>query len=185
VSRTIVARWEDWTAEGREHLVLEEAPASVTAESVIVGSANGVIFGARYRIVCDGKWRVRRLEVSLVGGREGLQLVSDGTGRWTSRSDTPRPDLANAIDVDLSATPFTNTLPIRRLDLASGRSETIRVVYVELPGLAVTAARQRYTCLEPGRRYRFESLDADFTREIDVDANGLVVTYPGLFRRLR
>jgi hypothetical protein len=27
-------------------------------------------------------------------------------------------------------------------------------------------------------------LDSDFTREIEVDDNGLVVTYPGLFRRV-
>ena len=48
----------------------------------------------------------------------------------------------------------------------------------------VTTDRQRYTCLEPDRRYRYESLDRDFTREIEVDDDGLVVTYPGLFRRV-
>jgi hypothetical protein len=26
-------------------------------------------------------------------------------------------------------------------------------------------------------------VDSDFTREIEVDQDGLVVTYPGLFRR--
>jgi hypothetical protein len=53
-----------------------------------------------------------------------------------------------------------------------------------LPGLAVATDRQRYTCLEPNRRYRYESLDSDFTRDIEVDEDGLVVTYPGLFRRV-
>ena len=43
---------------------------------------------------------------------------------------------------------------------------------------------QRYTCLAPLKRYRYESIDSDFTREIEVDSRGLVVTYPGLFRRL-
>ena len=46
-------------------------------------------------------------------------------------------------------------------------------------------ARQRYTKLDPaGRRYRYESVDSDFTRDIEVDEHALVVTYPGLFRRL-
>jgi uncharacterized protein len=58
------------------------------------------------------------------------------------------------------------------------------VVYVLLPELTLTTDPQRYTCLERGRRYRYESLDSDFVREIDVDADGLVVTYPGLFRRV-
>ena len=58
------------------------------------------------------------------------------------------------------------------------------MVYISLPEFTVTTDPQRYTCLEPGRRYRYESLDSDFVREIEVDAQGLVVTYPGLFRRV-
>jgi hypothetical protein len=58
-------------------------------------------------------------------------------------------------------------------------------VYVLLPELTVTLERQRYTCLEPGRRYRFESLESGFTRDIEVDGAGLVTTYPDLFHRAR
>ena len=94
------------------------------------------------------------------------------------------PGLDGAIDVDISATPFTNTLPIRRLQLAPGDSAEIRTAYIHLPDLEIVRDPQRYTCLEPLRRYRYESLDSDFVREIEVDADGLVVTYPGLFKRL-
>jgi hypothetical protein len=38
--------------------------------------------------------------------------------------------------------------------------------------------------VEPGRRYRYEAVDGSFARELEVDARGLVVTYPGLFRRV-
>jgi hypothetical protein len=185
VSRTLEARWEPWTGEGLEHLTLREAPDAVSAESVILGPPEEGRFAARYRILCDGGWRVRRVDVSLLGQDRGLDLSSDGVGLWTDPSGAPRPDLSGAIDVDLSATPFTNTLPIRRLGLGRGQSETIRVVYVRLPELAVSVDRQRYTCLEPGRRYRYESVDSDFARDIEVDDDGLVVTYPGLFRRVR
>ena len=58
-------------------------------------------------------------------------------------------------------------------------------VYVQFPGLDITTDRQRYTGLEPRRLYRYESLDSDFSREITVDDEALIVTYPGLFRRLR
>ena len=94
------------------------------------------------------------------------------------------PQLGGAIDIDISITPFTNTLPIRRLNLRTGQSEEILAVYIQVPGLSITTDRQRYTCLETGRRYRYESLDSDFTREIEIDVNGLVVIYPGLFRRV-
>ena len=86
--------------------------------------------------------------------------------------------------MDLSASPITNTLPIRRLNLAKGSAAEIRVAYVHFPDLAIVCDPQRYTCVQPMRRYRYESLDSDFVREIDVDRNGLIVSYPGLFRRL-
>jgi uncharacterized protein len=184
VNRAVVARWRDWSGEGLEHLVLREGPDGIRAEAMVLGVADDGIFAARYRVHCDAGWRTRRLEVSLAGDAREVDLSGDGAGRWTDRSGAPLPDLAGAIDVDLTATPFTNTLPIRRLDLRSGETEVIVVVYVEVPALTVTTSRQRYTCLEPGRRYRFESLESGFTREIEVDDGGLVRTYPDLFRRV-
>ena len=184
MNRTVAARWQDWSGEGLEHLVLRESADGVIAESVLLSPAGAEALAATYRILCDEQWRVRRVQVSLVGEDRSLELSSDGAGNWNDRSGTPLPEFAGAIDVDLTATPFTNTLPIRRLGLRSGQSETVRVVYVRFPDLTVTIERQRYTCLEPGRRYRFESVGSDFIREIDVDDDGLVLTYPGLFRRV-
>lgn len=183
MSRTVVARWKDWSGEGLEHLVLQERADAITVESVVLTPPEDGAVVARYRIVCDPGWRVLRLEAGLDGESPRVELSSDGAGRWADHAGSPRPDLDGAIDVDLSATPFTNTLPIRRLDLEAGQSETIRVVYVRFPELEVEINRQRYTCIEPRRRYRYESVDSDFTREIEVDQDGLVVTYPGLFRR--
>ncbi len=89
--------------------------------------------------------------------------------------------------MDISTTPFTNTLPIRRLDLDPGESQEIRVAYVDVPGMAVRPERQRYACLERhtgGGVYRYESLDGNrFTADLTVDADGLVLDYPGLFLR--
>jgi hypothetical protein len=122
--------------------------------------------------------------VRVIGVDTAIDLMSDGAGRWRDAGGLALPELDGAIDVDLSVTPFTNTLPIRRLDLTEGQHADIRAVYLRLPDLSLTIDRQRYTCLKRGRQYRYESLDSDFTRDIDVDAGGLVVTYPGLFRRV-
>jgi hypothetical protein len=184
MSRIVIARWQDWPGEGLEHLVLREAPEGVHVEAMVLGVADGQAFAARYRFLCDGEWRTRRLQVTVAGRDGGVELSSDTAGHWTDRSGAPLPGLAGAIDVDLTATPFTNTLPIRRLRLPRDQSETVLVVYVRVPDLTVTTEQQRYTCLEPGRRYRFESVGSDFTREIEVDDDGLVVIYPGLFRRV-
>lgn len=181
MARTIVARWRGWSGDGIEHLVLDERPDGFAVDSVVVADV-----GLRYRLSCDARWRVRTAQIERVGDGRVVSLASDGNGAWTIGGDgTALPSVHGAIDIDIAATPFTNTLPIRRLALGAGESAEIVVAYVSVPELRVTAERQRYTCLEPGRLYRFESLDGDFTRDIEVDADGLVVTYPGLFRRVR
>jgi hypothetical protein len=64
------------------------------------------------------------------------------------------------------------------------------MVYFRVPQMQVEAVQQRYTCLEvtaSGGRYRYESLVdgvSRFTAELAVDQDGLVLDYPGLFRRV-
>jgi hypothetical protein len=184
MSNTIVARWQDWDAKGIEHLVLREGTREIVVESVVVGSANDSVFAIRYRVRCDKSWRVRSAEVAMVDDNHKIEIAGDGKGNWSDPSGKALPKLAGAIDIDLSASPFTNTLPIRRLKLRAGQSAEIVTVYILVPALTMTTDPQRYTCLEPLKRYRYESIDSDFTRDIEVDRRGLVVTYPGLFRRL-
>ncbi len=183
MSEKIIVRWHDWSGKGIEHLVLHEGSDETIAEAAILGTTGDEVFAARYWILCDKSWRVRKAEIAQIGSGHTLEIASDGTGNWVDGSAAPLPQLAGAIDIDISITPFTNTLPIRRLGMQDGQSEDILAVYVQLPGLTVTTDRQRYTCLEPNR-YRYDSLDSDFTREIEVDGHGLIVTYPGLFRRV-
>jgi hypothetical protein len=177
-----VAHWQPWEGPGVEHLFLQLGADGAIAEGMVLGVADGVEFAARYRIVCDAQWRTRRIEVEMEADDRRLALASDGEGTWTDVEEV-LPALQGALDVDITATPFTNTLPVRRLGLAVGGSQELVVVYVSLPGFAVTTDRQRYTRIGP-QAYRFESPANDFVREIEVDGDGLVVSYPGLFRRV-
>jgi uncharacterized protein len=98
--------------------------------------------------------------------------------------------LQGCLDVDISVTPFTNTLPIRRLALQPSSTATLSMAYIEIPQMHVKVTEQRYTCLEvtpSGGKYRFESLEhgvASFSADLPVDQEGLVLDYPGLFRRV-
>jgi len=183
MTNLIVARWRDWDSKSLEHLALQEGADQIVADSAIITLTADQAFAARYHIVCDHEWRLKKAQIAQIGG-DAIQLASDGVGNWVDGSATPMPQLRGAIDIDISITPFTNTLPIRRLNLRVGERAEISVVYLQLPGMKVTTDRQRYTCLEAGESYRYESVDSDFTRDIEVDEHGLVVTYPGLFRRV-
>jgi hypothetical protein len=132
-----------------------------------------------YVVLLDTGWVFRTLDVGIRDGR-GLQLRRHPSGSWFA-DDEPRPDLAGVVDIDLAFSPFTNTLPIRRLNLPIGSSAKIVTAYVEVPSLQVTPDPQRYTRLATGE-YLYESLDTDFSRRITVDSDGFVLDYPGLFR---
>ena len=176
------AHWQNWDGDAVETLTLRETEEAILAEGTIT-SRGKQIYIARYEIVCDITWRTKKCEIEIKQKREKLELESDGFGRWSNKSG-PLLELKGAIDIDISATPFTNMLPIRRLKLAKNQSEEISVVYVSVPELKVSLERQRYTCLIPGRLYRFEQFDIGFSREIETGENGLVRVYPGLFKRL-
>ena len=184
VNKERIVRWRDWEGEGIEHLVLTEKPSLIVAEGTVLGGSGEGRFAVHYRMECDPSWTLRAAEVSLAGDDRKIVLTSDGRGRWRDRTANALSNLDGAIDIDLSISPFTNTLPIRRLNLSIGQSERILAVYVRLPEFSVTTDPQRYTCLRPLSRYRYESLDSYFVRDIEVDEDGLVVTYPGLFKRL-
>ena len=173
----IEARWRSLADGGLQRVTLATRDNGWHAVGEVRGDHS-----LTFDLVCDGEWRARTLSVTLVLG-ENLHLQDDGRGGWQSDGKA-LPHLDGCIDVDLVATPFTNTLPIRRLELAQGAREEIRVAYIEIPDLSVHAAPQAYTCLEVARRYLYESLDYPFTAELNVDPDGIVCDYPGLFERL-
>jgi len=155
----------------------------ISASGVVIGATDRGSFGLAYRLLIDARWRLRTAKlVTAAGGR--LALQADGRGRWTDGDGNSLPELDGCVDLDIEATPFTNTLPIRRLGLRAGERAEISVAYVAVPELDLSIARQRYSRLGKADAYRFESLESGFTAELAVDTQGLVLDYPGLFRRL-
>ena len=66
--------------------------------------------------------------------------------------------------------------------MGHGESQEISVLYFDLEAGKVDLRKQRYTRLSE-RQYRFETVPAGFCATIDVDENGFVLEYPGLFSR--
>ncbi|GKZ14912.1 putative glycolipid-binding domain-containing protein [Haladaptatus sp. T7] len=181
--------WEPVGAVGTEHLTVE-FEEELSADGTVVGTAENegtaAPFRVRYRVACDETRTVRRVEIDPLGVGGGIKLEHDGDGNWTENG-VPAANLAGCRDVDISVTPFTNTVPIRRHDLASGETARISVVYLDVPAMTTTAVEQRYTCLEPldsdGGVFRYESLESGFTADLPVDSDGVVLNYPSVFRR--
>ncbi len=179
--------WSAWEEPGLGHLRLAVHDDGIVADGVVIGATEGRPFRVFYEVRCDTDWRVRALRVGAPGEPPGVDLLADGEGNWRRPDGHAVLKLRGCIDADISVTPFTNTLPIRRLDLALEESAELCVAYVEGIELQSWSEPQRYTCLEKSDRgglYRFLSLDGGFTADLPVDADGLVLDYPGLFRRV-
>jgi len=179
--------WEWLDRPGLEHLALAVDPAGIAARGLVLVQFGTDLLRVRYEVELGGDWVFRhaRLIVERDGASKRLALARSADGVWTVDGQA-RPDLAAATDIDIMATPFTNTLPIRRLRLDPDRPETIAVAYIRLPELTVEPAAQEYCRLGgdgPERRYRYRSLASGFTAELTVDGDGLVLEYPGIWRR--
>jgi hypothetical protein len=172
-----------------EHCVYNNAGEGFTLEGVVAGTRDG-IYGGYYFVRTDSAFRTREVRVRYLDGPE-LRVEADGEGNWLDvLRSRPLPDLNGCIDVDIGITPATNTLPIKRLMLQIGASKDITVAYVPLldqidGDFLPRRAEQRYTCLTPDRRYRYEGLFRSFTAELEIDETGLVLNYPDTFRRVK
>ncbi|HYI13486.1 MAG TPA: putative glycolipid-binding domain-containing protein [Thermoanaerobaculia bacterium] len=169
--------WSSIEDEGFEHLRLLQEGNRIIADGVVVRRDEESAYRAAYRIECDETWRIHRVEVTTADGAQ-LELQSDGDGHWHDR-----PDLDGCHDVDIEASPFTNTLAIRRLALAPGASQEIAVVFVTPGDDGAQRMMQRYTRISEDR-YLYESMESDFKAELPVDGDGLLLEYPNWFRRV-
>ena len=137
-----------------------------------------------FRVDLDAGWGTRAVEVWSVSrsGERRLRLTADVGGRWW-RNGTRAPDLDGCIDVDVAATPLTNTFPINRLaGLAVGASATSPVAWVDVPELSATRVDQTYQRLAD-RLWRYSD-QRHGAFELSVDDDGLVVDYTGFASRV-
>ncbi|WP_278312457.1 putative glycolipid-binding domain-containing protein [Lolliginicoccus levis] len=166
--------WTGLEEPSHESCRIESNPHGVTAVSDIKGGVGA----CSYRLQMTAAWEFIDLVIRANGRELELRLTERG---WEVNGED-RPDLQAAREVDISVSPLSNTLPIRRLDLAVGESAEITTAYIRLPELDVATDPQRYTRTGTNE-YLYESLDSDFRRFITVDGEGLVIEYPGLFIR--
>jgi len=98
---------------------------------MLIGVAEGRPFRVAYEVRCDIGWRVRVVRVGAPDSElPAVDQLSDG-GNWTMYDGRLVPELEGCMDVDISVTPFTNTLPIQKLGLAPTESPEVSVAYVE------------------------------------------------------
>lgn len=168
---------------------MERLELSIGSDAVLVRSTVICLEGGGCRLdhywQLGGDWSTRSVRIVRwdAEGQARLRLERSGGG-W--RVDgVPRPDLDGALEPDLSATPFCNTLAIRRLPRQPGACLTLDAAFIDATTLAVTRSAQRYERLGPHRvRYRDLGVAQGFEAELQLDERDLVLRYEHLFERV-
>lgn len=173
LDRTI--RWRGLDPQTLEHCHV----ISTERDTRIRGAIVTPDYGLFYRIKLDDTERVRTVRLERTDGAV-LELFSDGLGNWSDDRAEPLAGLQGCMDVDIWPTPLTNSLPLWRCSWERGQPQRFAMAWIDADEMTVHRQEQLYTQLHP-THFRFQS--ADFERVLEVDADRLVVTYPGLFER--
>jgi hypothetical protein len=187
---------EEWLTEAAEVNLGEDG---LSATGLQLG-AEPAPFRVDYRLDAPERYVTRELELTATsdGWSRHLVLTHDGSGTWRAdvddqgdvpggRWDGQLPDLSEARDIDIENSPLTNTMPILRHGFQAGGSENFVMAFVTMPTLRVVASPQRYEhvrAVDGGAVVRYLSRDGDFTAELELDSDGLLVFYPRLAHRV-
>jgi uncharacterized protein len=134
-----------------------------------------------YRITCDSAWRTLSGRVIGWVGNETVEIevAVDAARRWRLNG-TEYPTVAGCLDLDLSFSPSTNLLPIRRLDLAIGEEGEAQAAWLRFPDFTLEPLAQRYRRLDAAT-YHYESAGGAFVTELQVNGAGFVARYADLW----
>src|SRR5882757_1444910 len=187
---------EEWLTGAAE---VELGDVGLSATGMQLG-AEPAPFRVDYRLEAPDRWVTKELELTATAEAWSRRLLlrHDASGGWraevSDEGDVPDgpwdgelPDLSEARDIDIENSPLTNTMPILREGFRAGGSGDFVMAFVRTPSLRVEASPQRYEHVrttENGSVVRYISRDGDFTADLELDPDGLLVNYPRLARRV-
>ena len=175
--------WQGTAFPSLEYFKLEDKNGNHIATSRIIGRYNDSIYTADYHITIDKDWNT--LDFLIESEINTVKHTLKGKkvqNEWEINNSTD-PDFKDFTFIDISLTPFTNTLPINNLKLHKGGSQEIKVIYIDVLNNSVKPVSQHYTRTAYDI-YHYDNILTDFKADIVVDKDGLVVNYPGLFEKI-
>jgi hypothetical protein len=160
----------------------------IEADELVAGPRKP--YALRMNLDLDPAWRTRSAWAQVIGPRAWTSLIIERVddARWAVNGRR-RSRLDGCVEIDIAASPLTNTMAIRHLGLAVGEEGTLRVAWIDVPSLRVTAEEQGYRRIGPVEdspgleAYEFWPVGGRSYR-LTVDEDGLVVDYEDLAARM-
>lgn len=180
-----VMLWRRLDAPGHDACRLERTPDGWQLRGAAVFRHEGTPTYLHYRVDCDLAWQTRTGEVEgWVGGRPvAVRVERRADGVWWLNGSAV-PGLPDCVDLDFGFTPATNLLQLRRVALTPGQDADVPVAWLDVPGAVLRRLEQRYqlrAATADGATYAYEAPRFGYRAELQVDAVGFALEYPGLW----
>ena len=170
--------WRGIDKPGHDYCRLVESATGARLSGLTLRSHEQIPAYIGYDVECDVAWHTLRCTVKASVGDEHLDLDIRRRGKHWMMNGMEVKEIEGAADIDLSFTPATNLLPIRRLGLEVGETATVVAALLRFPDFTLEPLDQRYTRLDEFT-YHYESGNGAFRADLKVDRAGLVLDYPG------
>lgn len=180
-----VVLWKGIEYDSHEFAEIVLDKKGLQIQSTIIGSFGKKKYKVAYQVRADRYWNTRFVEITSTINQSQTENVIEvnRNGEWIVNGRHEK-NYSGCIDIDISLTPFTNTLPIRRLALHAKEKKVIDVVLIDVLENNIRRVQQQYSRLS-SLRYKFENVPNDFEAELKINKSGLVQSYPSLFELIR
>jgi hypothetical protein len=190
--KQIMMTWQGVTSPRLEavRLLVSDGRLRASGRVVAAGSATAEAYSASFEFsvartgdVGKGLLRTTTADeerhISVGRTEDGVWLIDHGEG-------SARNEFEGAADVDVAGMVTFTALPIRRLGLHRKAGEyELPVLYVSMPDLAVRLVHQTYRTVSISDEGAVINYTVpDFSTDLTVDREGMVIDYPGIAKRV-
>lgn len=190
--KQIMMTWQGVTSPRLEavRLLVSDGRLRASGRVVAAGSATAEAYSASFEFsvartgdVGKGLLRTTTADeerhISVGRTEDGVWLIDHG-------EDSARNEFEGAADVDVAGMVTFTALPIRRLGLHRKAGEyELPVLYVSMPDLAVRLVHQTYRTVSISDEGAVINYTVpDFSTDLTVDREGMVIDYPGIAKRV-
>lgn len=175
--------WKNSTINTTEFVSIEKEEMT-TVKGYITGEGFGKPWLVRYTLTLNPRWEAQTVFIEVMSEQNyTIELYKNDLQQWLNEKGEHLEAFDGCVDVDISFTPFTNSLPINRLQLTKGEGQNISVVWVDIKNGDVKRVKQRY--LNKGSKiYKYENEHSGYISELIVDDEGYVIDYPGIWQKI-
>lgn len=169
--------WRRTDQPGYDYCLLENIDERWHLSGTAIFSERQVPCRLDYEVTCDAGWRSLGGTINGWHGEHSvwIEIVADPSNGWRLNGLLV-PATKGCLDLDLSFTPSTNLIPIRRLGLEIGSSSPSPAAWLGFPTLELEPLEQTY-CRKGRWSYRC-SINPGYSVELMVNAAGLITRYP-------